>query len=142
MRRKARVSAMAGISAAVLAISAVAGAGPASAATDIYVNAVVSKVTGTLTFNPNGRSFTATNVTLYDTSCDNRSAIFWFETNNGSYGTHQVNQCFTSATWSSLTGTDGGEIEWVRVNTEACNGNPWTMPCSGVEYQMYDNPYT
>lgn len=136
MGRMARISALAGVS-AVLATSAVAGAGAASAATSFDVSSGVSRVTGALSFNGT-RSFTGTNVTLYDTSCDSRSAQFRFVTNNGAYGWHTVNQCNTHATWSSLTGTDGGNISWVRVETKACNGGS----CSSSGAQTIDNPNT
>ena len=136
MKRTARVTAMAGISAA-LAITAVAGAGAANAATSIDVNSGVSRVTGTLNFSGTTK-FTATNVTLYDTSCDNRSAQFRFVTNNGAYGWRYVNQCNTSATWSSLSGTDGGTLWWLRVETKACNSGG----CSSLGAHTYDNPNT
>ncbi|GAA4141658.1 hypothetical protein [Actinomadura keratinilytica] len=131
-----RVGAVAGICAA-LAVTAVAGAGPASAASSFDVRSDVSRVTGSLDF-PSRTKFTATNVTLYDTSCDNRSARFRFVTNNGAYKWRQIDQCNTSATWSSISGTDGGDIKWVRVETQACN----SLGCSTMASQTIDNPRT
>jgi hypothetical protein len=102
---------------------------PAATSYTFYTLGDVSEVIGAVSIS--GKSFTGTDVTLYDTSCDNRSAEFWFETNHGSYPHHKLSTgCNTDGTWNSLTGTDSANISWVRVNTRACN----STGCSSTYY--------
>jgi hypothetical protein len=130
------------IAAACLAVSGlVAAAHPAAAVQTVGFTADsgVSRVTGTIVWT-DSEHFSLEDVTLYDTSCDNRSAEFWTTTNLGDLATHVNSRgCNTSTFYSELDASGGpGSFDWIEIKTNACNfGSCSSTGFSGIK----DNPY-
>ncbi len=134
MARFGRLTAATGLAAA-LACTTLIGTGTAYASTGFNTHGDVSQVTGTASIS--GSHLTLTNVKLYDLSCDNRAAEYWVETNHGSYPHHNMPEgCKHSHSFGTVSGTDGGTISWLRVNTRACN----STGCSSTQYGVHIYP--
>jgi hypothetical protein len=123
-----------------LAVAGFVAASPAAAAGGGYIDISDghARVTATLSFTGSS-SFTLTDVTLYDVSCDAKSAYFESWDDYGALAVHENSYgCGSSVHWTQLSGSAGGYISFVQLHTYACS----TWSCSSGRWSgVYYNPY-
>jgi len=128
---------------AALVGGGVLAAAPASAsvyAGYIDISATGSRVTAHLYFNSR-TSFTLTDVTLYDTKCDARSAKFAAYDDYGGLTIHTDSSgCGTHVHWDSLTGTSNGGDHITKVWLETWSESTGNLT-TPVDSGKFSNPY-